>query len=291
MNPAQRGMTTTLEHVDTEAVLRLMQEVADRVINPRFRALADGEVHEKNPGDLVTIADHESEELLTAALQRAYPDAVVLGEEAFAGDPSLLDRYRAAGHAFTIDPVDGTKNFVHGSPDHAVMLSESQAGEVVRAWIWQPQHETAYVAEHGAGAWRSVGSGVAERLDRAAPPEGPAQLRGVTSRRSWLGRALPGLRPLELTWVCCGVDYPKVVEGAADYVLYGASALGAGRPWDHAPGSLLLAEAGGYVGTTGDAADATYSPRADATVIVAAAHQRVFDAVVAAGRAGPLWGG
>ena len=48
------------------------------------------------------------------------------------------------------------------------------------------------------------------------------------------------LPPLELTWVCCGVDYPQLVEGDADYVLYAAA-----NPWDHAPGSLLLAEAGG----------------------------------------------
>ena len=52
-------------------------------------------------------------------------------------------------------------------------------------------------------------------------------LRGVTSRRRWIGRSLDGLPPLELTWVCCGVDYPKLVEGAADYLLYsGTQALG-----------------------------------------------------------------
>ncbi len=38
----------------------------------------------------------------------------MLGEEAFETDPSLLDKYAAADHAFTVDPVDGTKDFVHG---------------------------------------------------------------------------------------------------------------------------------------------------------------------------------
>ena len=126
--------------MDTDAVLRLVEEVAAEVVTPRFRALTEGQVHEKKPGDLVTVADHEAEVLLTRGADAAYPDAVVLGEEAFAGDPALLDRYVAAEHAFTVDPVDGTKNFVHGSPDHAVMVSESRAGEVVRAWIYQPQH-------------------------------------------------------------------------------------------------------------------------------------------------------
>ena len=82
-------------------MLKLMQDVAEEVINPRFRALLSHQISEKNPGDLVTVADHESEVLLTEALTAAYPDAVVLGEEAYAHDPALLDRFDAAEHAFT----------------------------------------------------------------------------------------------------------------------------------------------------------------------------------------------
>ena len=250
--------------VDTDAVLTMLQEVADEVITPRFRDLASDEVAEKNPGDLVTVADHEAEALITKALTAAYPDVVVLGEEAAAGDPTLEERFRAADHAFTVDPVDGTKNFVHGSPDHAVMVSEIKTGTVVRSWIWQPQHQDAYVAERGAGAWRN-----GERLVR--PPLGE-RLRGVTSRRSWVGRALGTLTRLELTWVCCGVDYPKVVEGAADYAIYHKAS-----PWDHAPGSLLLAETGGFLGTRDGEA---YRPQLERpSGLVAAADRATYDLV------------
>ena len=137
--------------LSTDAVLDLLREVAAEVITPRFRSLADGEVMEKNPGDLVTVADHEAEVLITDRLMAAYPDAVVLGEEAYAADHTLMERYLAAEHAFTVDPVDGTKNFVHGSPDHAVMVAETLGGETVRGWIWQPEHDVAVVAERGAG--------------------------------------------------------------------------------------------------------------------------------------------
>ncbi len=225
-----------VRRVNTQEVLQLLQDVAEEVINPRFRALSGDEIHEKNPGDLVTVADREAEVRITAALAAAYPHALVLGEEATATDDTLLARFREADHAFTVDPVDGTKNFVHGSKDHAVMASELRDGEVQRSWIWQPQHGVAYVAERGRGAHRN-----GERLVR--PPMGDA-VRGVTSRRRWIGRSLGGLPPLELTWVCCGVDYPQLVQGAADYLLYSGT-----KPWDHAPGSLLLEEAGGYVGT------------------------------------------
>jgi fructose-1,6-bisphosphatase/inositol monophosphatase family enzyme len=261
--------------MDTDAVLRLLRDVAEQVVNPRFRDLADHEIDEKNPGDLVTAADREAEALITTALREAYPDAVVLGEEAYADDASLLERFRAADHAFTVDPVDGTKNFVEGKRDHAVMVGEVSKGEAVRAWIWQPQHELAYVAERGAGAFRN-----GERLTRPAPGGDPTGWRGTTSRRRWLDRSLPGLAPLELTWVCCGVDYPKLVEGEADFVLYGRA-----NPWDHVPGSLLLTEAGGYVGTLDGH---PYRPGSDREVevrptgLVAAADRASYDAVVEA---------
>ncbi|MBF4163415.1 inositol monophosphatase [Nocardioides sp. CBS4Y-1] len=193
-----------------------MQEVAAEVITPRFGRLDEGEVASKRrPGDLVTVADREAEVLLTRALGAAYPGALVLGEEAVAADPSLLVRFGSAEHAFTVDPVDGTRHFVAGSPDHAVMLAEVRSGEVVRSWVWQPQHRCAYVAERGAGAF------CGERR----------------VRRPGKARRMP-----RLTGTCCGVDYPRLAEGTADLAVYLKQ-----KPWDHLPGRLLLTEAGGSV--------------------------------------------
>lgn len=261
----RRGVHRVTTGLSTEQVLELLQDVAAEVITPRFRMLSDDQISSKShPGDLVTIADREAEVRITEVLHRAYPDALVLGEEASAGDDTLEARFRDADHAFTVDPVDGTRNFVHGSPDHAVMAAELRDGVVVRSWIWQPQHEAAYVAELGQGARRN-----GEPLVR--PPHGK-DLRGVTSRRRWLGRAIGTLRELELTWVCCGVDYPKVVEGAADYAVYLKA-----KPWDHAPGSLLLSEAGGHLGTFDGK---PYRPQDPApTGLVAAADRETYDLV------------
>jgi fructose-1,6-bisphosphatase/inositol monophosphatase family enzyme len=250
--------------VETQDVLTMLRQVAEEVVNPRFRDMAAEDIVEKNPGDLVTVADREAEVRITEELRRAYPDALVLGEEAASADATLLDRYQSADHAFTVDPVDGTKNFVKGSPDHAVMVAEVRGGEVVRSWIWQPQHEVGYAAERGAGAWRD-----GERLLR---PPFDGDPRGVTSRRSWIGRALGTLRALDLTWVCCGVDYPKLVEGAADYALYRRS-----NPWDHAPGSLLLTEAGGFVGTFDGS---PYRPQSDPPLgLISAGDRSTYDKV------------
>src|SRR5699024_379391 len=97
--------------VDTDGILTLLREVAEEVINPRFRALSEDQVTEKNPGDLVTVADREAEVLITRRLQEAYPAAVILGEEHYEVNPGVLQEYAEAHHAFTVDPIDGTKNF------------------------------------------------------------------------------------------------------------------------------------------------------------------------------------
>jgi fructose-1,6-bisphosphatase/inositol monophosphatase family enzyme len=251
--------------VDTDTVLDLIKDVAAQVITPRFRSLAAGEVMEKNPGDLVTVADHESEEILTKALTAAYPDAVVLGEEVSAVDRTVLERFLASEHAFTVDPVDGTKNFVHGSPDHAVMVSEVVGGEAVRGWIWQPEHEMAWVAERGAGVFRN-----GERVWRK-PVADDAEPQGATSMWSLRGHALGSLPELRGSWVCCGVDYPKLIEGAVDFLLYGRNS-----PWDHSPGSLMVAEAGGHVGHPGGE---RYTPRSVVPGIIVASDRATYAAV------------
>lgn len=251
--------------MDTDAILAMLQEVAETIVNPRFRSLSADQVMEKKPGDLVTVADRESEAELTRRLAAAYPDALIVGEEAVSADPEILHRISGAAHWFTIDPIDGTKNFVHGSPDHALMIAEMRRDEVVRSVIWQPQHEVAFTAERGAGAFRD-----GTRIEPT--PRNVDDLRGHTSRRAMLGARIGGLPPMELSWVCCGVDYPHVALGDADYLLYGGS-----MPWDHAPGSLLLAEAGGLVGY----ADAsTYDPTSLQTPIIAAGDGHSFSAVV-----------
>ncbi|UFU07229.1 inositol monophosphatase family protein [Ruania halotolerans] len=252
--------------MDTAALLDLLKETAATVITPRFRALASEEVFEKSPGDLVTVADRESEVVITDALRAAYPEALILGEEATAADPSLLDAFATAEHSFTIDPVDGTKNFVNGSPDHAVMVSELRGSEVVRAVIWQPEHEVSWVAERGAGAYRN-----GERLAALTRDPDPAQVRGATSTILSTSAAPADLPPMQESWWCAGVDYPQLVIGTVDYLVYRRD-----WPWDHAPGSLLVTETGGHLSRLDGG---PYEPRVVAGWLLAGGSQEIVDVV------------
>ncbi len=125
------------EEIDVDAVGRAMGEAHRLAIAPHFRSLAADDVEEKEAGEVVTVADRAAERVL-GPLLREVIDAPVLGEEAAAADPSLLDLVGAPGPLWLLDPIDGTANFAVGSPTYAVMVALLRDGETEAAWILQP---------------------------------------------------------------------------------------------------------------------------------------------------------
>lgn len=219
--------------MDTQGILDLLKETAAEVVVPRFRQLAAGDVEEKNPGDFVTVADREAEVYLTRLLRGVYPTAVIVGEEGVFANPSLLDGVHGAEHAFLIDPIDGTRNFVSGRDEYGVMLAEVRDGVTTRGWIYQPQTGRAYVAEHGAGA--ALDGAPITRTPNPRPP------LGATAKRALHGFTAEGrLSPVTRSAWCCAFDYPMVLHGDVDFLVY--STL---HPWDHLAGSLMVTESGG----------------------------------------------
>lgn len=242
-----------------EDVAALMREVAAREIMPRFRALAEHEVEEKEKGDLVTIADRASEEWLTPRLEALLPGSHVLGEEAAAADVSLMSLLDRDARLWTVDPVDGTANFVAGKETFGVMLSLVEKGEVTHAWIYLPVTNELAVASKGGGAWWHDASGALQLKAGASPHEPAAQSASFYVRfmpDEWKGAigAHSALIGRSSSFLCSAVDYTNVARGKHDFVTYHRM-----LPWDHAPGSLILREAGGVVRNMETGLD--YTPR------------------------------
>ena len=221
----------------TEDVTAAIRQVCDAEIMPRFRSLADDEIIEKRPGDVVTVADRLAEQALATIFSAADPGCLVVGEEGVYADPAALKALPDAELAWVIDPVDGTRNFTEDSADFAVMVAEVRSGVTTRSWIWQPVHDRMYVAEKGAGVSLN-GAPV------AATPV-PEHLVGALHGR--YGRPRGGV-PENVTLVrlagCCGVDYPHVVERERAFLGYWSM-----HPWDHLPGGLMVTETGGRLAT------------------------------------------
>ena len=221
-----------------ERVAAAVVEVSAEVVEPRFGALAAGDVHAKSPGELVTVADLEAEAQLTRRLADLAPGVPIVGEESCAADPARRDLLDSAERAWLVDPVDGTANFVAGTPDWAVMVALVARGETVATWIWAPMHRHLHVAERGAGATVD-GEPLTARSARRDPMVGAVRRRFLDEATATRVDAnLDRFTEVRGT-VCVGTDYPDVIVGELDFILYWRT-----LPWDHAPGVLLAEEAG-----------------------------------------------
>lgn len=226
-----------------DRVATVLQEVAAEVVEPRFDNLAEGEVEEKAPRELVTTADTESERVLVRRLGEILPGVPVVGEEGtWAGGSLATDVLAEAPRAWLVDPVDGTSNFVAGSADWGVMAALLEHGQTVVAWIWRPVDGRLYVAERGGGAWVD-----GRRIRRDPAPPDAGRLRGGVLRRFLDEATLETVdanagRFAGVTSgrMAAAVEYPLIAEGEEDFALFGRT-----LPWDHAPGVLLVEEAGG----------------------------------------------
>jgi fructose-1,6-bisphosphatase/inositol monophosphatase family enzyme len=227
-----------------DQVADLIRDVAATVVLPRFRHLTSDEIVQKSPGDLVTVADKESEKALTRGLTALLPGSVVVGEEAVAADKSILERMKDGGAVWIVDPVDGTNNFAAGKTPFAMMVALMQDGEAVASWILDPVENHLTLAEAGSGAYRD---GV--RLKTRTDDPGVAALRGAVA-----GKYLPDhLREVAAAHAgafggihpghhCAGYEYPSIATDEQQFAVFWLV-----LPWDHVPGTLIIRESGGAV--------------------------------------------
>lgn len=228
-----------------DSVAALLAQAASEIVLPRYRSLKAADIIEKSPGEIVTVVDREVEAMLIPALAALRTGSRVVGEEGVAENPALLhglDR----GEVWLVDPIDGTTNFVNGRSDFGIMVALLRDGEALMSWIQFPLSGSIAVAERGAGAWLD-----GRRLQLSARAERrPATLRGIVKTgfmpqplRSLIDARADAHVPERVggTQSACG-DYVSYALGDPDFSLYWRM-----LPWDHAPGTLLLREAGGHV--------------------------------------------
>jgi fructose-1,6-bisphosphatase/inositol monophosphatase family enzyme len=232
--------------VDLDQLSKTLAEIAETIILPRFRSLSNEDIEEKAKGDFVTVADREAEEALSPILKDLVPGSIVVGEEATAAKPSLLKEVKAEGPIWFVDPIDGTAQFVKGDPDFAIMVALAEKGEVQQSAIYFPVSRDLYLAESNAGATWSDKSGKTSRLKLTDDIEDISRAKTVMFTRHF-----PSAWDARLSQIRDAVtesrntrpsacQYTELAKGQNDLVVYHRM-----LPWDHAPGSLILCEAGG----------------------------------------------
>ncbi|WP_328672390.1 inositol monophosphatase family protein [Streptomyces sp. NBC_00328] len=224
---------------DVEHAIR---KAAATEIMPRFRQLSADEIDQKSgPHDLVTDADRLAERYLTEALTALLPGSVVVGEEAVHADPATYEAIQGTAPVWIVDPVDGTRQFVHGDSGFCTLVALVLDGVVWASWTYAPARDEFATAIRGRGA---VLDGVPLRCGSPGPGR---DLDIATSHPDYTTdeqkRALLGLRVEGVVARPCGsagLEYLAIARGELD-----ATAFSWEAAWDHAAGLLLVEEAGG----------------------------------------------
>lgn len=229
-------------------VINILRRAARAEVMPRFRNLASGDINTKSgPTDLVTAADIAAEDMITRALTRAFPDALIVGEEAVASDPSLLDKIAAAPLAFILDPVDGTSNFAQGLPLFGMILAVTRFGKTAFGAIYDPVSDDWVVSgdDTPAQLQRQMSAPRDLRVSMGKPVE---KLHGYVplamfpkEHQAKVAALLPEFERVN-SLRCSAHEYRMLAQGHADFLISGSL-----HPWDHAAGALICQRAGAHV--------------------------------------------
>ncbi len=227
-------------------IRNLVRRAVRAEIMPRFRRLDSGEIATKSSAtDLVTEADLNAEAIITRGLQRMFPSALIIGEEAVAKSPKLLDKQAEAELSFLIDPVDGTWNFAQGMAMFGTMVAACRFGRPVYGLIHDPIGDDAMEAELDGPAKHIFPNRV--KPVHTCAPKPVEQMMGYVQYglieqkdKARITNALTAAY-LSSTVRCSAHEYRMLAQGSVDYVV-GVRMT----PWDHAAGVLLCQQAGGH---------------------------------------------
>lgn len=223
---------------DLAELLRIAREaarIAGEVIMPLYDARLTVELKaDRTP---VTIADRSAEEAIRRFLERECPGHGILGEEfgEDAGD---------GRHRWILDPIDGTKSFIHHVPLFGTLVALERDGEpVVGVIACHAAGETVYAAK-GFGAFvNDVPARVSEVATAAdATMVMTSFARIAESKPAAFDRLLRNHGMLRAWGDCYG--YLMVATGRAEAMLDPEMAI-----WDAAALYPVVTEAGGRMTT------------------------------------------
>jgi myo-inositol-1(or 4)-monophosphatase len=191
-----------------------------------------GRLHAKEPMDFVTEADHAVESLVRLRVAERFGDAVI-GEEN-GGD--------AADPVWVVDPIDGTVNFIHGTPRWCISIALVAQGDVQVGVIYAPVEGRLFSAMRGHGAYLNGAPIRVSDLAHGASPVvevGWSPRRAITSYGTLITRLIDG-----------GIEFRRLGSGALG-LADTACGLNDGylelhiNAWDALAGLILVREAGG----------------------------------------------
>lgn len=195
----------------------------------------DIDVERKGDASPVTIADRQAEEVLRASIHRHWPDHGIVGEEYETVDGS-------SNLTWILDPIDGTKSFIHGVPLYGTLVALVDDGEpLVGVAHFPALNETVYAARGLGCFWdgrRARVSTVGDLAEATLLTSGLSHFAPHGKTGTW--QRLLDATGVQRTWGDA-YGYALVATGRADVMVDPVMSV-----WDAAPLQVLLQEAGGH---------------------------------------------
>lgn len=196
--------------------------------------------HAKADASPVTDADVACEKNIRAILGKAFPSYGFMGEEQ--GEQKSTSG--GVGKRFIIDPIDGTSDFILGTPYFAQLLALEVDGAVVAGVIYLPALKQLFWAQKGGGAFMQTGAAMPKRLHVSKTKSLSNASICLTGglRVSQFSNHLHALRARPtLTRTMSGIwSNVLVLQGKLD-AEYGPAPW----PWDLAASKIIIEQAGG----------------------------------------------
>ena len=236
-----QALNNDLARIENAAVD--MARDAGDILARYFGGNLDIQYKDKGRNDPVTNADREVQDFLVGEIARSFPDHGILGEED--EDRKSVDRARAPDFLWVLDPLDGTKNFLHGLPAYACSIGVLYRGEPVVGAVFTPWPNSRGGVVHHAR--RGGGAFADDTPIRVAELEGPRNDQLVTLPGSfdWLYRFDKPMRGRTGDHRVTGsIAYELVLlaRGVTQYMYTSHPHL-----WDVAGGVAVAMEAGASV--------------------------------------------
>jgi histidinol phosphatase-like enzyme (inositol monophosphatase family) len=210
-------------------------------------------VETKADGSPVTEADRAAETAARAWVRSRFPDDGILGEE-------LGEERPGAARRWVIDPIDGTKSFVRGTPLWGSLVALCEGTRVLAGAAYFPAVDELLAAAPGAGCWwngRRCRVSDVDVLGEATVLTTDERFRERPDRLDgW--RVLSGAAAVSRTWGDC-FGYLLVATGRAEVMCDPVLS-----PWDAAALQPIIEEAGGSF-TDWDGASTAFGGSAIAT--------------------------